>query len=115
MPIQSRSRGLASAAAAGCGSVGTVDGDLSSAEGLRGAGAIPARPPRRNALVRVIVDLRGSTKGLLEGMDTQTQSRIPEAPFQAKIGRQPFSRSGGQESDRVSARAKAAKRYRSPG
>src|SRR5947207_405123 len=84
MPIQSRSRGVASEATAGRGSGGAVDGNLSAAEGLRRASAIPARPLRRNALARVIVDLRGSTKGPPPAMEGDTQSRTPEALFQAK-------------------------------
>ena len=75
---------------------GAVDGSLSAAAGLRRASAIPARPLRRNALARVIVDLRGSTKGPPPGMDTETQSRTPEGLFQAKRGRQPSAEATGR-------------------
>src|SRR5690348_16777793 len=108
MPIQSRSRGVASEAAAGRGSGGAVDGSLSAAAGLRRASAIPARPPRRSALARVIVDLRGSTKGPPSGFGTKTQSRTPEGLFQGKQGWQPSAEVAGGVAQHLTSGVKAA-------
>src|SRR5947208_14866196 len=89
MPIQAGGRGVASEAAAGRGSGSAVDGNLSAAAGLRRASAIPARPLRRNALARVIVDLRGSTKGPAAGMKGDTIAHPRGAVSSKKEGGSP--------------------------